>query len=204
MPSDRTSRILLVSLGKLNGILLQLLARRPGIGEIVVATRNPERALAAVHLARFLRRVRELTRDRKILMIMDETVTGFRVAAGGCAELYDVQPDLTTFGKALGCGYPVAAISGPAEIMDGLRWGVVLHYGTQNAPRLGLHIVQASLDELTRDDNYGFRRLHQLGEKLEKGIAGAIEASGVKAIVQGVGPMLQMMFTEQPRHSQLP
>ncbi len=52
MPSDRTSRILLVSLGKLNGLLLQSLARRSGIGEIVVATRNPERALPAVHLAR--------------------------------------------------------------------------------------------------------------------------------------------------------
>ncbi len=146
----------------------------------------------------FLKRVRELTRDRKILMIMDETVTGFRVAAGGCAELYDVRPDITTFGKALGCGYPVAAISGSAEIMDGLRWGGVLHYGTQNAPRLGLHIVQASLDELTRNDNRGFRRLHELGERLQKGIADAIETSGVKAIVQGVGPMLQVMFTEQP------
>ena len=50
--SERTSRILLVSLGKLNGLLLQILARRPGIGEIIVATRNPSRARPAVHLAR--------------------------------------------------------------------------------------------------------------------------------------------------------
>jgi glutamate-1-semialdehyde 2,1-aminomutase len=146
----------------------------------------------------YLRKVRDMTRDQNILLILDETVTGFRVAPGGCAELYDIVPDITTFGKALGCGYPVAAIAGSAEIMDGLRWGGVLHYGTQNAPRLGLHIVKTSLDELTRDDNAGFRRLTDLGERLQKGIAQAIEASGTKAIVQGVGPMLQLMFTERP------
>jgi glutamate-1-semialdehyde 2,1-aminomutase len=146
----------------------------------------------------YLRDLRELTRRRDTLLILDETVTGFRVAPGGCAELYGIVPDITTFGKALGCGYPVAAISGPADIMDALKWGGVLHYGTQNAPRLGLHIVKTSLDELTRDNDAGFRRLVALGEKLQQGIAAAIESSRVEAIVQGVGPMLQVMFTIEP------
>jgi glutamate-1-semialdehyde 2,1-aminomutase len=146
----------------------------------------------------YLRDLRELTRRRDTLLILDETVTGFRVAPGGCAELYGIVPDITTFGKALGCGYPVAAISGPADIMDALKWGGVLHYGTQNAPRLGLHIVKTSLDELTRDNDAGFRRLVALGEKLQQGIAAAIESSRVEAIVQGVGPMLQLMFTSEP------
>jgi glutamate-1-semialdehyde 2,1-aminomutase len=146
----------------------------------------------------YLQAVRDLTRRERVLLILDETVTGFRVAPGGCAEFYGIIPDLTTFGKALGCGYPVAAITGPAAIMDGLAWGGVLHYGTQNAPRLGLHIVKASLDELTRNDNAGFRRLTELGEELQKKIRAAIAASGAKAIVQGVGPMLQIFFTEKP------
>jgi len=146
----------------------------------------------------YLKGVRELTRRDGILLILDETVTGIRVAPGGCAELYGIVPDLTTFGKALGCGYPVAAITGAAAIMDGLTWGGVLHYGTQNAPRLGLHIAKASLEELARDGNSGFRRLSALGEKLKQGIADAIRASGVPAIVQGVGPMLQLLFTDRP------
>jgi glutamate-1-semialdehyde 2,1-aminomutase len=146
----------------------------------------------------YLKGVRELTRAEGILLILDETVTGCRVAPGGCAELYGIVPDLTTFGKALGCGYPVAAITGAAAVMDGLTWGGVLHYGTQNAPRLGLAVARASLDELTREGNAGFRRLAALGEKLKQGIAEAIKASGVPAVVQGVGPMLQVMFTERP------
>ncbi len=120
------------------------------------------------------------------------------MAPGGCAELFGIVPDITTFGKALGCGYPVAAITGSAEIMDALSWGGVLHYGTQNAPRLGLHMVKAGLDELSRDDNAGFKRLTALGERLVQGIAGAIRESGVEAIVQGVGGMLQVMFTSRP------
>lgn len=146
----------------------------------------------------YLQHIRELTQQNDILLILDETVTGFRVAPGGCAELYGIVPDLTTFGKALGCGYPVAAITGSAQIMQGLTWGGVLHYGTQNAPRLGLHIVKANLDELTRDDNAGFKRNVALGEMLRTGIVEAIVATGTQAIVQGVGPMLQIFFTQQP------
>ena len=67
------------------------------------------------------------------LFYLDETVTGFRVAPGGCAELYGLKPDIVTYGKALGAGLPMAAITGPDHVMQGLEWGKVLHYGTHNA-----------------------------------------------------------------------
>ena len=56
--------------------------------------------------AGYLQRLRELTRDSGCLLIFDEVVTGFRYAPGGCQEYYGVQPDLSTFGKALGAGFP--------------------------------------------------------------------------------------------------
>jgi len=68
----------------------------------------------------YLAGLREITRAHGILLILDETVTGFRVAAGGCQQHYAVQADIATFGKALGAGLPVAAFVGRADIMEAL------------------------------------------------------------------------------------
>jgi glutamate-1-semialdehyde 2,1-aminomutase len=96
----------------------------------------------------YLEGLRELTEAHDTLLVLDETVTGFRIAAGGCQAHYEITPDLSTFGKALGSGLPVAALVGRADIMEALSWGGVLHYGTQNASKIGLHVAQASLFQI--------------------------------------------------------
>jgi glutamate-1-semialdehyde 2,1-aminomutase len=143
----------------------------------------------------YLQGLRELTRTHGVLFILDETVTGCRIAPGGCQEYYGVIPDLATFGKALGSGLPVAALVGRADIMEALAWGGVLHYGTHNASRIGLYAARASLQELRRDDNVGFRQMWRIGEQLAEGLRNLFAETGTAAIVQGVGPMLQVMFT---------
>src|ERR1700684_2046096 len=105
----------------------------------------------------YLHGLQELARANGILFILDETVTGFRIAPGGCQEHYKLSPDLVTFGKALGCGLPVAALVGRAEVMDALQWGGVLHYGTHNGSRIGMYAARANLRVLTRDNNASFR-----------------------------------------------
>lgn len=147
----------------------------------------------------YLKGLRELTRQNQILLILDETVTGFRIGAGGCQQYYDVQADLLTFGKALGAGFPVAAFAGRAEIMEALAWGGVLHYGTQNASRIGLYAARAGLRELRRDDGAAFRHVWRLGESLGDGLTRVFKESGARAIAQGVGPMLQIMFTDRAK-----
>jgi glutamate-1-semialdehyde 2,1-aminomutase len=146
----------------------------------------------------YLEGLRELTRRHGVLLIFDETVTGFRIAPGGCQEHCRVQADLATFGKALGAGLPVAAIAGRAEIMEGFAWGGVLHYGTQNASRAGLYAARASLRELRRDKGAAFRHLWRIGEKLASGLTAVFREAGIRAIIQGVGPMLQILFTDRP------
>jgi glutamate-1-semialdehyde 2,1-aminomutase len=146
----------------------------------------------------YLKGLRELTQKNGILLILDETVTGFRIAPGGCAEYYGIEPDLTTFGKALGAGLPVAAFTGRAEIMQALAWGGVLHYGTQNASRIGMFASRANLFELMRDDGEAFRHIWKIGETLCQGLLGVFQDRTVPAIVQGVGPMFQILFTDQP------
>ena len=146
----------------------------------------------------YLTRLQELCRHYGALFYLDETVTGFRVAAGGAAELYGLTPDLATYGKALGGGLPMAAIAGADHVMEGLEWGRVLHYGTHNAGRLALHVAKAMLELLLAENAAGFRRLGELGRGMAGEIARIARASNRhRLICQGVGSMFQVFFTER-------
>jgi glutamate-1-semialdehyde 2,1-aminomutase len=147
----------------------------------------------------YLEGLRELTHREGILLILDETVTGFRIAPGGCGEYYGIEPDLATFGKALGAGLPVAALVGKAEIMEALSWGKVLHYGTQNASRVGMFAAQANLLELSKGEGDTFRRIWNIAERLTRGLDQIFHEKGIGVMVQGVGPMFQIFFTDQPK-----
>jgi glutamate-1-semialdehyde 2,1-aminomutase len=143
----------------------------------------------------YLQRLRELTRDCGALLILDEVVTGFRYAPGGCQEYYGVQPDISTFGKALGAGFPVGAVAGPRSILERMRWSekMVLHYGTFNGHRLTMKVIAANLDLLSAKDTY--RKLHAVGDAAVAGLREVFRRRNLKAIVQGFGPMFQIYFT---------
>ncbi len=145
----------------------------------------------------YLWRLQELAQASDILFILDETVTGFRIAPGGCQAHYGLKPDITTFGKALGAGLPVAGFVGRADVMQALEWGGVLHYGTQNSSRVGLFAARASLELLTANDGWAFRHTWHIGQRLVDGLRTVFSETGTPAIVQSVGPMLQIMFTER-------
>lgn len=147
----------------------------------------------------YLKQVQDLCRKYDVLFYLDETVTGFRVAPGGAAELYGLQPDIVTYGKALGQGFPVAAIAGPSHIMDSIEYGKVLHYGSQNAPRLGLYAVKVMLEEMTRDDNAGFRKLTEIGNQMTERLNAAAREAGQNMVVQNVGSMFHPVFTDLER-----
>jgi glutamate-1-semialdehyde 2,1-aminomutase len=143
----------------------------------------------------YLQRLRELTRDCGALLILDEVVTGFRYAPGGCQEYYGIVPDIGTFGKALGAGFPVGAVAGPRSILERMQWSdkMVLHYGTFNGHRLTMKAVSANLDILSAEDTYP--KLHAVGNTAISGLREVFRQRGVKAIVQGFGPMFQIYFT---------
>ena len=147
----------------------------------------------------YLQGLQKLTKANGSLFILDETVTGFRIAPGGCQEYYKLSPDLVTFGKALGCGLPVAALVGRAAIMDALQWGGVLHYGTHNGSRIGMFAARANLRMLTRDRNASFRHTWGIAETLCAKLRELFQKKDRAAIVQNVGPMFQVMFTDQPK-----
>jgi glutamate-1-semialdehyde 2,1-aminomutase len=145
----------------------------------------------------YLQRLRELTREYGSLLILDEVVTGFRFAPGGCQEYYGVTPDISTFGKALGAGFPVGAVAGPRSILDRMRpsENMVLHYGTFNGHRLTMKVVAANLDLLGADGAH--QKLHSVGDAAIAGLRNIFRRRQIKAIVQGFGPMFQIYFTER-------
>ena len=147
----------------------------------------------------YLQRLRELTQECGALFILDEVVTGFRYAPGGCQEYYGIRPDLSTFGKALGAGFPVGAVAGPRAILDRMRWGdhMVLHYGTFNGHRLTMKVIAASLDLLSAGNNAAYSKLHALGNSAIAGLREVLARRRTKALVQGFGPMFQIYFTER-------
>jgi glutamate-1-semialdehyde 2,1-aminomutase len=145
----------------------------------------------------YLQRLRELTGEYGALLILDEVVTGFRYAPGGCQEYYGVQPDISTFGKALGAGFPVGAVAGPRSILDRMRWSekMVLHYGTFNGHRLTMKVIAANLDLLSGKNTY--QKLHAVGDAAVAGLREIFRRRKLKVVVQGFGPMFQIYFTER-------
>jgi len=147
----------------------------------------------------YLERLRDVTRQWGALLILDEVVTGFRYAPGGCQEYYRIQPDISTFGKALGAGFPVGAVAGPRLLLNRMQWGsgMVLHYGTFNGHRLTMKVIAANLDLLAADHNAAYDKLHALGDCAITGLREVFKKRKVRAIVQGLGPMFQIYFTDR-------
>jgi glutamate-1-semialdehyde 2,1-aminomutase len=162
-------------------------------GEVAAIVTEPAMANMGVIPPRpgYLEGLRALADEHGALLWLDETVTGFRLARGGAQERFGVRADLVTFGKALGAGFPVAALAGRAEVLDGLAGGRILHYGTQNANPALLAVVRESLELL---DHAAFARLDELAARLVTGLREAIAETRTPALVQHVGPMLQLFF----------
>jgi len=135
----------------------------------------------------------ELTREHGAVFIMDEVKTAFRVAPGSMQQRLGVVPDLTTLSKALGNGWPVAAVIGKREVM---RHGAEMHMSaTYHGETAGIAAALAVLDILDREDVTG--HVWRLGERLIDGLNGIAVAHDVPAIAYGepLPPMPFMRFT---------
>jgi glutamate-1-semialdehyde 2,1-aminomutase len=148
----------------------------------------------------FLAGLGELARRLGALLIFDEVVTGFRLAYGGAQEHYGIVPDLAVYGKALTCGFSLAAIAGRADVMataDPARKGSLDYAalsGTLSGNALACAAGVAALGELGRPGVYP--RLHALGERLRSGIARRAGRLGVPVQVLGDGPIAQVFFVD--------
>lgn len=137
-----------------------------------------------------LRRVRELCDRHGALLILDEVVTGFRLALGGAQEHHGVRADLTCLAKALGAGMPISAVAGPAAVME--RFGEMHVSVTSAGETLSLAAVVAALREYETTDYVA--RIHRLGERFLAGVAECSAEVGVPPCVAGYAPLPTFRF----------
>jgi glutamate-1-semialdehyde 2,1-aminomutase len=132
----------------------------------------------------FIAALRRITKEHGTLLIYDEVINGFRLAPGGAAELYKVEPDLATFGKVIGGGLPVGAFGGKAEYMQQLApLGPIYQAGTLSGNPLAMAAGIAAVDALVEGN--GWDRLEELGAYLEESVAPLLEAHGWSIVRQG-------------------
>ena len=143
----------------------------------------------------FLPGLQQLCQRHGAPLILDETITGFRLALGGAQEYLGVTPDLAVFGKALANGFPISAIAGRAPIMSLLSDGRCLHAGTLNAQNTVVAAALATLQFLENDASRIYARLFKMGQDLRAELGAAAARYGHEILTQGIGPVFHMGFT---------
>jgi glutamate-1-semialdehyde 2,1-aminomutase len=137
--------------------------------------------------------LREITSRHGALLVLDEVMTGFRVAWGGAQVRYGVRPDLATFAKTIGGGMPVGCYVGPAALMDNVApSGPVYQAGTLSGAAIGMAAGLAALRVLRERGTY--ERLEASGARVQKILEDAAKAAGVPVRVQRVGSMFTVFF----------
>jgi glutamate-1-semialdehyde 2,1-aminomutase len=148
-------------------------------------------------LAGFLQELREITRREGTLLIFDEVITGFRMAYGGAQNLYEIEPDLTTLGKIIGGGLPVAAYGGRRDIMEMVApLGPVYQAGTLSGNPLAMRAGLATLPKLEAPGFYD--SLNEKSQRLADGLRSALSEAKIPGRVNASGSLLTLFFTADP------
>ena len=163
----------------------------PAAGRSMIAPTNPA----------FLKALRELTRERGVLLIFDEVVSGFRLAAGGAQEYFGITADMTCLAKAVAGGLPGAALTGRADLLDTIafkgdagrdRTRRVADQGTYSATPLIAAAGVAALEILKTGDVQ--RRLNRLGDRVREGLNGVLAKRDVRGCVYGLSSLFRIFL----------
>ncbi|ANE51135.1 glutamate-1-semialdehyde 2,1-aminomutase [Flavisolibacter tropicus] len=146
----------------------------------------------------FLEGLRQICTDNNIILIFDEVMTGFRLAPGGAQERLQIDADLVTYGKVIGAGMPVGAFGGRSEIMQHIApLGSVYQAGTLSGNPLAMVAGFTLLSELHNNPSI-YQELDEKTIYLKAGLINAFDASGFPYVINQLGSMISVHFSEQP------
>ena len=145
----------------------------------------------------FLRGLQEMAHRNGALFIVDEVITGFRLKNGSAQELLGIEGDLTTLGKIIGGGVPVAVYGGRAELMNHVApLGPVYQAGTLAGNPLATRAGIAALKQLTKPGLY--EQMAQLAQRLVSGLRAELTAAGIPAQINSTGSLATVFFAPGP------
>jgi glutamate-1-semialdehyde-2,1-aminomutase len=177
----------------------ELYTRYPDRIAAVILEPIPHNVGALLPDASFIEGLRTITSEQGSLLIFDEVITGFRHALGGYQQICGVHPDLTTFGKAMGNGYPIAGLAGPRSLMERFSsaGGDVLLAGTFNGNPVSSAAGIATINYL-RDHPEFYERTYALGDRIRSGLGAIAGELGIHAVPSGFGGVFALYFAEGP------
>jgi len=147
----------------------------------------------------YLKAIREISQELGIILIFDEVISGFRLAPGGAQEYFGVIPDLSTFGKAIANGFPLAAVTGKHEFMDTTdpKSGKVSFAGTYNGNQISLAASYATLNQLRTGQVQ--KKLQSATVWMKKEFSNLVEEIGIEAKLMALAGKFQVYFmNEEP------
>jgi len=178
---DSVKKVIAGNKGEIAAVIIEPIA-----GNMGVVKANDE----------FIKELRNICDEEKIILIFDEVMTGFRVAAGGAQEVLGITPDLSTFGKIIGGGLPVGAFGGKAEIMGIIApSGPVYQAGTLSGNPLAMAAGYAALNHINENKEI-YNELEENSLYLEKGMKKNLDGLGKNYAMNRVGSMSCMFFKE--------
>ena len=196
VPADFAKYTIVLPFNDVDAVKAAFAANKNEIAAVIV---EPVPGNAGLYLPRegYLQFLREITRANGALLILDEVMTGFRLAPGGAQERFGISPDLTCLGKIIGGGLPVGAFGGRADVMDFLApLGPVYQAGTLSGNPIAMAAGIAALEELGKGRVYA--RLESAGARLEAGMRDAAKAAKIPVQFNRCGSMFCAYFTGEP------
>jgi glutamate-1-semialdehyde 2,1-aminomutase len=144
----------------------------------------------------YLNEIRKMTQKMDIVLIFDEVITGFRLALGGASEFFGIKPDLATFAKAMGNGFPIAAIAGKKEIMEQFSpSGKVYQASTYAGNPVSVSASLATIETLINSKNEIYPKIARTCDRIVQGINDEIEQLDLHLTINAIGSMYQLFFT---------
>ncbi|HET7336746.1 MAG TPA: glutamate-1-semialdehyde 2,1-aminomutase [Candidatus Nitrosotalea sp.] len=195
---DEVSRNTLVVQYNNSEELKSLLEKEEDVAAVIV-----EPVLANMGLVlpqkNFLNDLRKITLEKNIVLIFDEVVTGFRMSPGGAQKYYSIKPDVTTLGKALGNGFPIAAVGGKSEIMDMLSpEGKVYQASTYAGNPISVSAGISSVRTMNTLTSKLYPRLEKNCAKLVSAIHDLASDMKIPHEINSISSMFQIFFTGEP------
>lgn len=147
----------------------------------------------------YLNSLRNITKENGIVLIFDEVVTGFRLALGGASEFFGIKPDIATFAKTLGNGYPISLIAGNKEIMSGfIPSGSVYQASTFAGNPISVTAALKTLEILIKEKNTIYPKVAIACDKLVDAVKDIVHDKRLDVILNSIGSMFQLFFSNKP------